>query len=258
MQFRPCIDIHNGKVKQIVGATLRDAGDFASVNFEAVHGAEWYAGLYKRDGIHGAHVIMLNSRDSEYYEATRREALSALSAYPGGLQIGGGITADNAADYIEAGASHVIVTSYVFSDGHIHMDRLKLLADSVGPSHIVLDLSAGLKDGNYYVVTNRWQNFTDEKVEASLFEKLAPYCDEFLVHATNVEGKKQGPDEKLLKILSESASKYTITYAGGIATMEDIELINNISNGKLNFTVGSALDLYGGNLKYEKLVSQGF
>lgn len=252
MEFRPCIDIHNGKVKQIVGGSLQDAGDFACENFVSEKDSAWYAKLFMKDGIRGAHVIMLNGHDSEFFEATREEALKALKAYPDGLQIGGGVNADNAKEYIEAGASHVIVTSYVFKDGKILYDNLDRLKDAVGREHIVLDLSARKRDGRYYVVTDRWQKFTEVEVTPELFASLNGYCDEFLVHGVDVEGKKSGIDEELIKILAKADS--VITYAGGISSIEEIDRICELSDGRLNFTVGSALDLYGGTVKYEELV----
>ena len=259
MEFRPCIDIHNGKVKQIVGSSISDAGDSARDNFVSPHDAKWYAELYKSDGIKGAHVIILNSRDSEYYEADKAQAMDALAAYPDSLQIGGGVTAENAGEFINAGASHVIVTSYVFKNGKIDRDNLKRLNDAVGKEHIVLDLSAALKDGRYFVVTDRWQKFTDEEVNTDLFKMLKDGCDEFLVHATNAEGKRSGIDTELVKILGDIARELdvTITYAGGISSYEDIDAIKNASGEKLNFTVGSALDLFGGNLEYKKLLHAG-
>ena len=255
MKFRPCIDIHNGKVKQIVGASLTDEGNYASENFVSEKDSSWYAELFKSDGIKGAHVVLLNGHDSEYYQATRDEALKALKAYPGGLQIGGGINSINAAKYIEAGASHVIVTSYVFKDGDILFDNLRALRYAVGAEHVVLDLSARSLDGNYYVVTDRWQKFTNFRVTPSVFEHLSEFCDEFLVHGVDVEGKRHGIDASLIKILSDAAgdTHKPITYAGGITSYEDIDTIAKLSNDKLNFTVGSALDLYGGNLSYIEL-----
>ena len=252
MEFRPCIDIHNGKVKQIVGGSLLDAGDFACENFVAEEDSTFFASLFKQDKLTGAHVIMLNSKDSEYFEATKKAALNALEAYPGGLQVGGGITADNAEEFIAAGASHVIVTSYVFSEGRINYDNLCKLKDAIGKERIVLDLSARKRAGKYYVVTDRWQTFTDEVVEPALFEKLISYCDEFLVHGVDVEGKRAGIDEELIEILSNVNA--TVTYAGGISSYGDIETIKRVSGGRLNYTVGSALDIYGGKLKYKDLI----
>ena len=255
MRFRPCIDIHNGKVKQIVGGSLQDLGDKASENFVSVKDSAYYAKLFKSDHITGAHVILLNGKESEYYEATKEAAFLALRTYMGGLQVGGGITAANAVEYIEAGASHVIVTSFIFSNGALNYDNLKALKDAVGKEHVVLDLSARFKDGSYYVVTDRWQTFTNTEVTARLFKELSEYCDEFLVHGVDVEGKKTGIDENLLKILSEAANCFDvkITYAGGIASYSDIDRIEEWSEGKIDFTVGSALDLYGGILSYKDL-----
>ncbi len=256
MEFRPCIDIHNGKVKQIIGSSLKDKGDSAYDNFVSSKDAAFYADLYKKDALKGAHVIILNSKDSEYYEESKAQAMRALSLYKNALQIGGGVNDQNAKEFIDAGASHVIVTSFVFKDGKVNMDNLKKLVDAVGKEHVVLDLSAGVKDGKYFVVTDRWQKFTDEEISEILFEKLSLYCDEFLVHATNVEGKKAGIDKKLIDILSNvvKKTKAKVTYAGGISSMDDIAYIKNASDNKLNFTVGSALNLFGGNLKYEDLV----
>lgn len=258
MKFRPCIDIHNGKVKQIVGASLKDAGNYASENFISEKNSRHYALMFKEDGIKGAHVIILNSADSEYFEATKEAAVEALAEYPDGLEIGGGINDTNASFFIEKGASHVIVTSFLFEDGRLSFDRLNRLKEAVGREHIVIDLSAREREGEFYVVTNRWQSFTDVKVCTELFEELSEYCDEFLIHGVDVEGKRQGVNEKLIRILSEAAKKTdnSITYAGGISTIEDIELIGSLSEGKLDFTVGSALDLYGGALLYKELVEK--
>jgi phosphoribosylformimino-5-aminoimidazole carboxamide ribotide isomerase len=187
MEFRPCIDIHNGKVKQIVGGSLKDEGNMADENFVSGQDAAFYAELYKKEGFCGGHIILLNARDSEYYEATKKQAMGALQAYPGGLQVGGGITAENAEEFLTAGASHVIVTSYVFCDGQIQMDRLKKLRDTVGKEHLVLDLSCRKKDGKYYIVTDRWQRFTEQMITEDLLEQLAGYCDEFLIHAGAID-----------------------------------------------------------------------
>ena len=198
MRFRPCIDIHNGKVKQIVGGSLRDEGNSACTNFSSELGADFYAGLYRKDGLRGGHIILLNPAGSDYYEMTRRQALSALSVFPGGMQIGGGITAENAVGYLEAGASHVIVTSYVFRDGKFHQGNMERLVSAVGKERIVLDLSCRKKDGAYYVVTDRWQKFTEVRLDSRVLEELAGYCDEFLIHGVDVEGKRSGMEGELV------------------------------------------------------------
>lgn len=250
MKFRPCIDIHNGKVKQIVGGSLKDEGNQAITNFASDYNADFYAETYKRDGLVGGHIILLNSKTSEYYEATKKQAMLALRTYPNGLQIGGGITAENAAEYIEAGASHVIVTSYVFKDGEIYWDNLKKLVESVGKEHVVIDLSCRKKDGKYFVVTDRWQTFTNVEVTIQLLDDISQYCDEFLVHGVDVEGKSSGVELELVKILADW-NKIPITYAGGIGSMEDLNEFEIVSDGRLDFTIGSALDLFGGKIPYE-------
>ena len=250
MKFRPCIDIHNGKVKQIVGGSLKDQGDYAITNFASEYGADFYANKYKADGIRGGHIILLNAKTSEYYEATKEQAIKALKTYPNGLQIGGGITAENAREYIEAGASHVIVTSYVFQDGEVNWGNLQKLHKAVGKKHIVIDLSCRKRDGDYYVVTNRWQTFTNVKISNEILDRFAEYCDEFLVHGVDVEGKSSGVEIELVKRLS-SWKKLPITYAGGIGSMDDLEAFRVASDGKLDFTIGSALDLFGGSISYE-------
>ncbi len=253
MEFRPCIDIHNGKVKQIVGGSLKDAGNQAVENFVSTQDAAFYANLYKKEGIRGGHIILLNAKDSEFYEATRAQALLALQEYPDGLQIGGGITAENAAEFLEAGASHVIVTSYVFKDGKIHYDRLEKLKAAVGKEHLVLDLSCRKRDGKYYIVTDRWQNFTDEEVTLSLLDQLKDYCDEFLIHAVDVEGKASGIEEELAAMLG-SWGRIPITYAGGVGSFEDLRKLKELGKNRLNVTIGSALDLFGGPMVYEAVL----
>ena len=222
MKFRPCIDIHNGKVKQIIGGSLLDQGDQAEENFVSAHDAGFYGKLYKKNQLSGGHVILLNAKDSPYYEADRMEAVKALEAFPGGLQAGGGITDENAAYFIHKGASHVIVTSFVFSDGEIRYDRLERLRDAVGREHLVLDLSCRKKEGDYYVVTDRWQKFTKEKMSGSLLKELEVYCDEFLIHGVDVEGKSQGIDHELVKILAQYQGN-PLTHAGGVRGFEDLE-----------------------------------
>ena len=253
MQFRPCIDIHNGKVKQIVGSSLKDEGNEATENFVSQCDASYFANLYKKENLKGAHVIMLNAKDSEYYEATKAQALLAVRTYPGALQVGGGITAENAKEYIENGADKVIVTSYVFKNGEIQYDNLEKLIASVGKEHIVLDLSCRKKEGKYYIVTDRWQKFTNVEVTHEVLDELSSYCSEFLIHAVDVEGKQQGIDTQLIAYLGEWDG-IPITYAGGILTYENIETIANLGKGKIHVTVGSALDLFGGSLEFDKLV----
>ena len=250
MRFRPCIDIHNGKVKQIVGGSLKDKDNQAIENFTSELGAEFYANMYKRDGLKGGHIILLNPKTSEHYMATKAQAMKALVAYSGGMQIGGGITAENAAEYIQAGASHVIVTSYVFKDGEINWENLDKLTAAVGKEKVVLDLSCRKKDDKYYVVTDRWQTFTNVEVNEELLDKLANYCDEFLVHGVDVEGKASGVEEELVRLLADW-KRIPITYAGGIGSLEDLQEFENISGGRLDFTIGSALDLFGGHIPYE-------
>lgn len=250
MRFRPCIDIHNGKVKQIVGGSLKDHGDKAVENFVSGYDAAFYAELYKKDNLKGGHVILLNPVSSEYYEKNRQQALAALKVFPGGLQVGGGVTAENAAEFIEAGASHVIVTSYVFREGQIQWDNLERLVRAVGKEHIVLDLSCRKKDASYYIVTDRWQTFTKIQVNEEILYWLKESCSEFLVHGVDSEGKAAGVPEDLVALLSKIRG-ISITYAGGIGSLKDLEQFRQISGGNLDFTIGSALDLFGGTIPYD-------
>ena len=252
MRFRPCIDIHNGRVKQIVGGSLTDAGDRAKENFVSEMDAAWYADLYRSHGLTGGHVILLNAKDSPYYEQTKAQALSALREWPGGLMIGGGISADNAGEFLDAGASHVIVTSWVFRDGHIRYDRIRTLRETVEKKHLVLDLSCRKRDGKYFVVTDRWQKFTEEEVTADLLSRLQDSCDEFLIHAVDVEGKARGIEEALVKLLA-GACDIPVTYAGGVGSYEDVRKLRDLGKGKVDVTIGSALDLFGGPLEFRKV-----
>ena len=255
MEFRPCIDIHNGKVKQIVGGSLTDEKDQASENFVSKKDAAWYANLYKKDGLRGGHVILLNAKDSPYYNETKAQALAALRAYPGGLQVGGGITDENAKEFLDAGASHVIVTSFVFRDGKIDQENLEKICAAAGKEHLVLDLSCRKRDGEYYIVTDRWQRFTEEKIDEALLQKLSAYADEFLIHGVDVEGKKGGIEEELVSFLG-SWQGIPVTYAGGIGSLNDLEKLERLGRGRVNATIGSALDLFGGALSYQKLVAK--
>ena len=254
MEFRPCIDIHNGKVKQIVGGSLRDKGNQAKENFVSEMDGAFYAQLYRKENIKGGHIILLNPVTSEHYEATKAQAMSALSNYPDGLQVGGGITAENANEFIKAGASHVIVTSYVFKDGKINYDNLNKLVQAVGKEHLVLDLSCRQREGSYFIVTDRWQKYTDETITTELLDELSEYCDEFLVHAVDVEGKADGIETELVRLLGQWG-KIPVTYAGGVHSFDDLRLVKELGRDKINVTIGSALDLFGGNMKFEEVLS---
>lgn len=254
MKFRPCIDIHDGQVKQIVGGTLDDRTDSATENFVATRNAGYYAAMYRQMGLDGGHVIMLNARGSAEYGASKQQALLALQEYPGGLMAGGGLDDTNVSEFLDAGASHGIFTSYIFSDGQIQMERLRRLLSVCGREHIVLDLSCRKRDGDYYVVTDRWQKYTDQKLSAGLLISLEDYCDEYLIHAADVEGKKAGADEKLLSILADYDG-LPVTYAGGVGSYDDLRRIVELTDSRIDVTVGSALDIFGGSLELDEILS---
>ncbi len=247
LEFRPCIDLHDGKVKQIVGSTLGHKDQTVIENFISEYDSAYYAQLFKEDGLTGGHVIMLGSGNED-------AALLALKAFPGGLQVGGGITAENAKKYIEAGASHIIITSYIFHDGQLDMDRLDKLIEAVGKEHIVIDLSCRKRDGKWFVVTNKWTKFSDFEVNEKTIPYIEQYCDELLIHAVDVEGKRSGMQEELVRDLANWTSIPT-TYAGGVRSLEDLRKFEELSNGKLHVTIGSALDIFGGTLPYKDVVS---
>ncbi|KHG04582.1 1-(5-phosphoribosyl)-5-[(5-phosphoribosylamino)methylideneamino] imidazole-4-carboxamide isomerase, chloroplastic -like protein [Gossypium arboreum] len=305
VSFRPCIDIHKGKVKQIVGSTLRDSKEDGSTlvtNFESDKLAAEFANLYKKDGLKGGHVIMLGADP-----LSQAAALEALRAYPGGLQVGGGINLDNCLSYIDEGASHVIVTSYVFNNGQMDLERLKGLVNVIGKQRLVLDLSCRKKEDKYAIVTDRWQKFSDVYLDEEVLNFLARFADEFLVHGVDVEGKnfesldyldpcseltivlmalrkacpsfcsqqskdiqssfiraymsgllisvhKLGIDKDLVALLGEH-SPIPVTYAGGVTVMDDLETIKAAGKGRVDVTVGSALDIFGGNLAYSDVVA---
>lgn len=240
MRFRPCIDLHDGKVKQIVGSTLLDT-DSANLqtNFSSDFSPSYYSRMYQKDALVGGHVIMLGPGNED-------AALDALQAWPGGLQLGGGITCDNAGYWLEQGASHVIVTSHVFHDGHLDSGRLERLCLLTGKERLVLDLSCRWRRDGYYVVTDRWQNFTELRISSQVLTELAASCDEFLVHAVDVEGKCMGVDLRLVELLARHAT-IPITYAGGVGSMDDMYKIRDAGHGRLDATVGSALDIFGGS-----------
>lgn len=245
--FRPCIDLHGGQVKQIVGGSLRD-DETPLTNFIADRPADWYADLYRRDNLRGGHVIMLGPGNTE-------AALSALQAYPGGLQVGGGITPDNAAGFLDAGASHVIVTSWLFSGGELDWDRLQALSRAVGKKRLVLDLSCRRVGDAWRVATDRWQTITGTDISRKVLDDLGVFADEFLVHAADVEGKQAGMDEALIAMLAD-ISPLPVTYAGGARSLADLKQVQAISAGRVDLTIGSALDIFGGaGVTYDECVA---
>ena len=254
MRFRPCIDIHNVKVKQIVGGSLQDRGDQAVENFVSEQDASFYARLYESLGIRGGHIILLNPAASPFYEATKQQALQALRAYPGGLQVGGGIHDGNAHEFLDAGASHVIVTSFVFRDGRISWENLERLEKAVGKEHLVLDLSCRKKEGQYYIVTDRWQKFTEVPVTRQTLQEFSSHCDEFLIHAVDVEGKASGIETELVKLLAE-CEPMPVTYAGGVGSFAHLEQLRQAGHNHVDVTVGSALDIFGGHMELERVLS---
>ena len=255
MEFRPCIDIHNGSVKQIVGGSLRDRNDEAVENYVSEQDAAFFARLYREYQIRNGHIILLNPVTSPFYPETKRQAVEALSAYPGGLQVGGGITPENAGEYLDAGASHVIVTSYVFKDGLIQYDNLKKLVQKTGRRRLVLDLSVRKKDGRYLIVTDRWQKYTAVELTEQALEELSEYCDEFLVHAVDVEGRAGGIEAELAERLGKWG-RIPVTYAGGVHSFEDLRLLKRLGRDKVHVTIGSALDLFGGHMKFEEVLRE--
>lgn len=248
-KFRPCIDLHHGKVKQIVGGTLRDDGAGPRENFVSEHDAAWYAQLYRDDALHGGHLICLGP-------GNREAAREALSAWPGGLQVGGGITAENATEWLEAGASHVIVTSALFdAEGRFLESQLAALVAAVGREKLVIDLSCRKTASGWSVAMNRWQTLTEIAVTPATLDHLASHCAEFLIHAADVEGLCRGIDEDLVALLG-SWGKIPLTYAGGVACLADVEKVQQLSAGNIDVTVGSALDLFGGSgVKYSDLLA---
>lgn len=247
MKFRPCIDLRNGKVVQIVGGTLSDeTQDSLVTNFESARTPAQFAQMYQADDLYGGHVIALGPGNTD-------SALEALSAFPGGLQMGGGINPENAHTFLDAGASHVIVTSYVFSKGRMDMDKLNTLVNAVGKERLVLDLSCRKRDGQFWIVTDRWQNFTEMAVTPAILENLSEFCDEFLVHGVDVEGKMQGIQEELVTLLGEY-SPIPATYAGGASRFSDLDLVKELGNSRVDLTIGSALDIFGGTIPYQQVV----
>lgn len=254
MRFRPCIDIHNGAVKQIVGGTLLDAGSQAEENFVSHQNGDYYADFYRSLGLSGGHIILLNPESSEFYGQDVRQAELALKAYPGGFQLGGGIHPENASKFLNMGASHVIVTSYVFRNGVIHYEHLRRMVQSVGRKRLVLDLSCRKRNGAYYVVTNRWQAFTDVRITEQLLDELSSCCDEFLIHGVDVEGKTSGIETELAALLGQWNQR-PVTYAGGVSSLQDLELLRRLGQNHVDVTIGSALDLFGGHLPFRQVLN---
>lgn len=247
MRFRPCIDLREGRVVQIVGGSLKDGAEAGpQINFETGRSPAEFARLYKEEGLAGGHVISLGP-------GNREAALAALRVYPGGLQMGGGITPDNASDYLDAGASHVIVTSFFFSRGQIDPDRLRRLVSAVGKDRLVLDLSCRRKDSDFRIVTDRWQTFTSVRVNEETLNDLAEYCDEFLIHGVDVEGRMQGIQQDLVEVLGKY-SPIPVTYAGGARELSDLDLVKEIGQGRVDLTIGSALDIFGGHIPFRRVV----
>lgn len=248
MRFKPCIDLHGGKVKQIVGSTLRDSGE-AETNFVSNHSPAFFADLYHRDNLPGGHVIMLGPGNED-------AAREALGRHPGLMQLGGGVTPDNAADWLAAGASKVIVTSYIMKEGELDFGRLAEISRAVTPERLVLDLSCVPRPDGYHVAYNRWQTVCNMTLREDAFARLSAFCSEFLVHAVQVEGRQCGVDARLVSLLAQ-CSPLPVTYAGGIRSMDDILAIGRAGSWRVNFTVGSALDIFGGPLPYDALVADG-
>ena len=245
--FRPCIDLHDGQVKQIVGGTLTDEG--ATENFVSGQPSSYFAEMFRKDELLGGHVIQLGP-------GNQAAAEEAISAYPGGLQIGGGMNDFDARKWIDLGASHIIVTSWLFNDqGEFQEQRAAELANIVSPQKLVIDLSCRKTDSGWTVAMNRWQTMTDLPLNHDTLDRLSQYCDEFLIHAADVEGKCKGIDGPLVEMLSQWSGR-KIVYAGGVANMADVELIHRLSSGRIDVTVGSALDIFGGKgVEYRELVN---
>ncbi|EKM59335.1 uncharacterized protein PHACADRAFT_136930 [Phanerochaete carnosa HHB-10118-sp] len=245
--FKPCIDLHGGHVKQIVGGTLSDAPESLKTNFVATKPTAYYAELYKEHGLEGGHVIMLGKGNND-------AAKEALAAWPGGLQVGGGITDQNCQAWIGAGASKVIVTSFLFPEGKFSLERLEKISSLVGKDSLVVDVSCRRKDSRWFVAMDKWQRITEMEVCKESLDTLAKYCSEFLIHAADVEGLCQGIDEDLVKKLGEWVTIPT-TYAGGARSISDLDLVDNLSGGKVDLTYGSSLDIFGGSLvNFDELV----
>ena len=261
MRFRPCIDIHNGKVKQIVGGGLAEqAGvSVAKENFVSEQDGGFFGALYREKGLAGGHIILLNPAGTEAYTADLAQAKLALKAFPGGFQIGGGVNGENAASLLALGATHVIVTSWLFDGGKLSQKRLEALVSAIGREHLVLDFSCRRKGEAFYVVTDRWQTYTDLTVTPELLLAFEDACDEYLIHGVDREGTGAGMDEELLEVLREYRSRggrNPVTYAGGIGSIEDLRRFRRLTEGMVDVTIGSALDLFGGEVALEDVMRE--
>ncbi|KAL7935980.1 hypothetical protein V8C35DRAFT_296529 [Trichoderma chlorosporum] len=248
-RFRPCIDLHAGQVKQIVGGTLDSSSEALQTNHVSQHPAEYFARLYRDNELEGAHVIMLGGGN----DAAARQA---LQAWPGKLQVGGGIKDTNAKEWVDAGAEKVIITSYLFPDGHFSQQRLDAVLEALGgdKAKLVIDLSCRRQGDRWFVAMNKWQTLTDMEINQESIKLLEPYCSEFLIHAADNEGLQRGIDEKLVECLAEWCS-IPVTYAGGGRQLEDLETVKRLSRGKVDLTIGSALDCFGGSgVRFEDCV----
>ena len=101
-----------------------------------------------------------------------------------------------------------------------------------------------------------WQKWTDVQVTPELLTGLSADCDEFLIHAVDVEGKASGVEKELIRMLGDWEG-IPVTYAGGVGSMEDLETIKEIGRGRVDVTIGSALDLFGGCIPYQNVVYLG-
>jgi len=236
-QFRPCIDLHEGQVKQIVGGSLNDQG--ATTNFVSKYDSAHYARLYKQHNLHGGHVIALGKGNDKAVE-------QALQAWPNGLQFGGGVNHTNATRFLEAGASHVIVTSALFDGDQFSFEKLEQIKKETGADKLILDLSCRRTQQGWNITTNRWQTITNTQVNGESLKELSKHCCEFLIHAADVEGLQAGIDEELVTLLGQHAY-IPMTYAGGARSLADLERVSELSNAKVDLTIGSALDIFGGS-----------
>ena len=246
--FRPCIDIHNNQVKQIVGASLNNKNRDLKVNFVSHNSADYYARLYKENNLKGGHIIMLDNR-------SREQAVKALNAYPQGMRIGGGMNKNNCLEYINFGASHIIFNSAIFYHGRLNLEDLKSIKKVLGKSRIVLDLSCKEYDGKFFVMSNKWKEKSNFEINLKNLSSLSQFCDEFLVHSVLKEGTVLGIDWDLVKLLNKVSPIKTV-YAGGIKNFEEIKMLDHLTRGKIDFTIGSGLDIFGGSqFSFEDLVA---